>query len=73
MRSDPSRSALYRQTSPDAPAAVFFDPNNLSEDGTAALSTYAFTESGSYFAYGVSYNGSDCTAHGVMILLLIPK
>ena len=29
-------------------------PNLLTEDGTAALSTYAFSESGEYWAYGVS-------------------
>lgn len=52
-------SALFRQRSPGEAATVFFDPNTLSEDGTAALSTYAFSDEGSYFAYGISYSGSD--------------
>lgn len=38
---------------------MFFDPNTLTADGTGALSTYAFAESGALFAYGVSYSGSD--------------
>ncbi|KAG5642611.1 hypothetical protein DXG03_002481 [Asterophora parasitica] len=38
---------------------VFFDPNVLTNDGTAALSIYDFSESGQFFAYGISYSGSD--------------
>jgi prolyl oligopeptidase len=56
------QSVLYRQPVDQATSTqgtVFFDPNTLSTDGTAALSTYAFTDSGSYFAYGVSFSGSD--------------
>jgi prolyl oligopeptidase len=50
---------LYRQPSLEAKAEVFFDPNTLTADGTGALNTYAFSESGKHFAYGVSYSGSD--------------
>jgi prolyl oligopeptidase len=46
-------------TATEFPPELFFDPNRLTEDGTAALSTFGFSESGRYFGYGVSYSGSD--------------
>ncbi len=38
---------------------VFLDPNQLSEDGTVALSTYSVSNDQKYFGYGVSKGGSD--------------
>lgn len=38
---------------------LFFDPNLLSTDGTAALSSVVISHSGKYLAYGVSRSGSD--------------
>jgi prolyl oligopeptidase len=47
-------------------AEVLLDPNNLSEDGTFALSTTAISEDGKYLAYGISESGSDWVSIKVM-------
>ncbi|OCH85438.1 hypothetical protein OBBRIDRAFT_859242 [Obba rivulosa] len=62
------QSVIYRSKDRNLPEVsdeqgpggeVFFDPNLLSEDGTAALSATAFSHCGQYFAYGISRSGSD--------------
>jgi len=56
-----NQSVLYRAKSIDDPGTVFFDPNKLRADGTAALNGSNFTDDGKLWAYGVSEAGSDRT------------
>ena len=61
-----NQSVLYIADSINDPGRVFFDPNKLSEDGTAALSGSSFTEDGKLWAYGIAKSGSDRTEWKVM-------
>jgi prolyl oligopeptidase len=61
-----NQSVLYRASSIDDPGKVFFDPNKLSDDGTAALSGSSFTDDGKLWAYGVARSGSDRTEWRIM-------
>ncbi len=54
-----NQSVLYIQDSLNAEPRVFLDPNQLSPDGTTALSTYKASRDGSYFAYAIAKAGSD--------------
>ncbi|MEO6654503.1 MAG: prolyl oligopeptidase family serine peptidase, partial [Pyrinomonadaceae bacterium] len=61
-----NQSVWYKATSINDPGTVFFDPNKLKADGTAALSGSAFTDDGKFWAYGVAEAGSDRTEWHVM-------
>ncbi|HMO80052.1 MAG TPA: prolyl oligopeptidase family serine peptidase [Pyrinomonadaceae bacterium] len=61
-----NQSVLYITDSIGDPGRVFFDPNKLSADGTAALSGSSFTEDGKLWAYGIARAGSDRTEWRVM-------
>ena len=61
-----NQSVLYRASSINDPGKVFFDPNKLTTDGTAALGGSSFTDDGKLWAYAVSKSGSDRTEWRVM-------
>ncbi len=61
-----NQSVWYRASSINDPGTVFFDPNKLSADGTAALSGSSFTDDGKLWAHGVAIAGSDRTSWKVM-------
>src|SRR6188508_2882934 len=51
----------YSASSISDPGKVFFDPNKLTADGTAALNGSSFTDDGKLWAYGIAKSGSDRT------------
>ncbi len=61
-----NQSVMYKATSISDPGKVFFDPNKLTTDGTAALNGSSFSDDGKLWAYGVSKAGSDMTEWKVM-------
>lgn len=61
-----NQSVMYKATSINDAGSVFFDPNKLSTDGTAALGGSSFTDDGKLWAYGVAIAGSDRTEWFVM-------
>ncbi len=61
-----NQSVLYKTTSISDPGKIFFDPNKLTADGTAALSGSSFTDDGKLWAYGIAKSGSDRTEWKVM-------
>lgn len=54
-----NQSVLYRQKTLQSAPEVFIDPNKLSDNGTAALGSVAFSKDGKYVAYQVAKAGSD--------------
>ena len=54
-----NQDVLYVMDDPTTPGQILLDPNLLSEDGTAALNTWSFSDDGNWLAYAVSRSGSD--------------
>ena len=54
-----NQSILYRQAGLNGTPEVFIDPNTMSKDGTAAVSTPAFSKNKKYAAYLIAQSGSD--------------
>ncbi len=54
-----NQDVLYWMAAPDAEPQTLLDPNQLSEDGTVALTGSAVSKDGKLLAYGLSAAGSD--------------
>jgi len=54
-----NQNVLYRSPNFSEVGELIFDPNMLSEDGTVAVMTSAFSPGGNYLAYSLSSSGSD--------------
>lgn len=54
-----NQSVLYTLPNLEATPRVLLDPNQLSPDGTVALSGLSISEDGKLLAYGLSTSGSD--------------
>ncbi len=54
-----NQSVLYTVEDLSQEPRELLDPNQLSEDGTVALASYAPSDNGRYLAYGLASGGSD--------------
>ena len=54
-----NQSILYRQMGLNGTPEIFIDPNKMSKDGTAAVSTPSFSKNKKYAAYMIAQAGSD--------------
>ncbi len=54
-----NQAVLYQTTDSGGTPRVIIDPNTLSDDGTAALTTTTFTADGALLAYSIAEHGSD--------------
>ncbi|RKD92738.1 prolyl oligopeptidase family serine peptidase [Mangrovibacterium diazotrophicum] len=54
-----NQSVLYMTDSLNGEASVLLDPNQLSEDGTIALSTMKISDDAKYLVYSIARSGSD--------------
>ncbi len=54
-----NQPVMYKARTLKGPREVLLDPNQLSSDGTAALSETSFSNDGRYLAYAISRAGSD--------------
>ena len=60
-----NQDVLYVMDSPEAEGRVLLDPNELSDDGTVALSDLAVTDDGARLIYATSEGGSDWMTYRV--------
>ena len=61
-----NQSVLYIQKGLDGTPQLFLDPNKLKSDGTVALTNYAISKDGKYFAYCTASGCSDWKEYYVM-------
>lgn len=61
-----NQSVIYRMDSIGGEPEIFIDPNQLSDDGTVALTGIFMSHDGKYTAYTISRSGSDWTEIYVM-------
>jgi prolyl oligopeptidase len=54
-----NQSVMYKQEKTGGKSTAFFDPNNLSKDGTVSLGGTFFSKDGTKMGYTISRSGSD--------------